>query len=166
MPEVVMWCEKCRSRIARFDTDTIRLPLTKEQFTPLYPHPSHNLPFQEAESWQWFRCPVCHYLPFLSPEHILTEAGFFDVPEPEPEPVPEPMPEPETVVVEKPKPVEDKPDPVYGDGVGVDEDGYVWTDADMEENPVQCEEPEPEPKEQPKPVEKKKPGRKPKRKSK
>lgn len=73
-------CEKCLEPVALFDPETIKQPVTGEDFERLdagFDAP----PFAHILGILEFKCPRCSGMPFLEKDRILTTAGYFAVPE-------------------------------------------------------------------------------------
>jgi uncharacterized C2H2 Zn-finger protein len=123
MSQVKFYCEICREYIGKIEPDTIQLPLTPDQFKPIYIHPVLVYLFPPELTWEWFRCPVCGKRPFIEPIRLLTENGYIN-PKPEVivavEPVPECLNEPveEAEPVEEPIEVVSKPQEIVYEPCG------------------------------------------------
>lgn len=70
-------CRVCRTPLGRIDTDTIHLPYTTDQFSPIAP--GARVPFVDIvpDYKDWF-CPQCDNRPF-GEDKILTEGGWVEV---------------------------------------------------------------------------------------
>ena len=72
-------CNVCMQVIGIFDTDTIQLPLTAEQFESFDPVHSFPPPFQPGQIAQYMVCFYCRHRPFYikegdtDPERIFME---------------------------------------------------------------------------------------------
>jgi len=70
-----MICNFCYSEIAKFDTATIKLPLTPDMFKSYDEKHGIPAPFPKGQkAWMDFRCPVC----LLRPQEIEKEIACYD----------------------------------------------------------------------------------------
>lgn len=72
---MILVCEICGDKIASFDHRTLDKPFMGEMFKPLG-HGYVN-PFNEGQTWENMRCPICHYRPFLTEDYVITPNGEF-----------------------------------------------------------------------------------------
>ena len=90
-------CEVCEAEIGIFDTATLVLPLTPDQFLPL--EPGFPPPFQPEMDWEFLNCPICHHRAVgwdasmadgVRRDQVKTTGGYFYVVDQEDEPVSSP----------------------------------------------------------------------------
>jgi hypothetical protein len=73
-------CEICREDIAIFDVERIRVPLTAADFKGMPRHGYPPFP-PAATNFEFFHCPICRRRPWSEHNLILTNMGYFCVPE-------------------------------------------------------------------------------------
>ena len=73
-------CEICREDIAIFDVDKICVPLTAADFKGMPRHGYPPFP-PAATNFEFFHCPICRRRPWSEHNLILTNMGYFCVPE-------------------------------------------------------------------------------------
>lgn len=81
----ILVCEICQEKIGTFNPETIRLPITSDQFGSIdefhgFPPPFPIIPGRmETMTWEAARCPFCRRRPFIFEDKILTPNGHFHI---------------------------------------------------------------------------------------
>ncbi len=84
-------CEICYSYIGNVDKSKFRHPIRGDMFTPTYPKRGLPPPFDQRQSWEDFRCPICNTRPIIKPGRVMIDhprcfessgkgPGYFNVP--------------------------------------------------------------------------------------
>lgn len=79
MSVVKIYCEICTALIATADTETLAIPISGGMFGPPYPGRMEAPIIPDAE-WEFIRCPVCGFRPFLKDDTVMTDAGLQKIP--------------------------------------------------------------------------------------
>lgn len=72
-------CEICQEQIATTNKKLLKYPLIGKMF--LSPDPFHGYapPFDASQEWTDMRCPYGTHRPFIEPDRVLTDTGYFFV---------------------------------------------------------------------------------------
>jgi len=78
---VIVLCEVCITPIATTDPAILHLPLDGSMFRSVDPVHGFPAPWFEdkAYTWEAMRCPLCKFRPFVEPNRIRTEDGYYTV---------------------------------------------------------------------------------------
>lgn len=71
---MIVICEICTHTLGRTHPERLKQPMHGDMFWGL--DPAFPDPFQPVE-WEFLKCPVCGWRPFLAEDRVLTPEGVF-----------------------------------------------------------------------------------------
>lgn len=77
---LTVYCEFCKEAIAKIDTEKITYPWKPEDFQSVDPRHNARPPFQPGTPWEMCKCPCGPHRPFMYPERLKTDKGYFNIP--------------------------------------------------------------------------------------